>query len=150
MMNGFADRNRLAAPRAFDGTEPGFLVRHDNSPRSIVTSVNQIAMVRAKWHDAPVNNQFVSLYKQRIHRSLHPRQQQFRRLGTNAGTMKRDYLFLLPTNSQMLPFDLSADELKSHSVLKSSGASPKFLITLASLKLPVAGSPLRLKATAPT
>jgi hypothetical protein len=35
-------------------------------------------------------------------------------------------------------------------VLKSSGTSPNFLITLASLKSPVAGSPVRLKATAPT
>lgn len=75
MMNGFADRNRFATPRAFDGTEPGFLVRHDSSPRSIATSVNQIAVARAEWHGAPSANQFVSLYAQRIHRRLHPRQQ---------------------------------------------------------------------------
>jgi hypothetical protein len=35
-------------------------------------------------------------------------------------------------------------------VLRSSGTSPNFLITLASLKSPVAGSPVRLNATAPT
>jgi hypothetical protein len=33
--------------------------------------VNQIAVVRAEWHDALFANQFVSLYTQRIHRSLH-------------------------------------------------------------------------------
>jgi hypothetical protein len=38
----------------------------------------------------------------------------------------------------------------SHDPLKSSGTSPNFLITLASLKSPVAGSPVRLNATAPT
>ena len=65
-------------------------------------------------------------------------------------TLKREDLVLLPTNLQAQPFDLSADELKGHSVLKSSGTSPNFLITLASLKSPVAGSPVRLKATAPT
>jgi hypothetical protein len=59
-------------PRAFDGTEPGFLVRHDNSPRSIVTSVNHIAVIRTEWHDALFAKQFVSFYTQRIHRSLHP------------------------------------------------------------------------------
>ncbi|MCK1711312.1 hypothetical protein IVA83_20305 [Bradyrhizobium sp. 143] len=37
-----------------------------------------------------------------------------------------------------------------HSVLRSSGTSPNFRISLASPKSPVAGSPLRLKATAPT
>jgi hypothetical protein len=93
-------------------------------------------------------NQFVSRYTRRIHRSLHPRQQQFRRRSANAGTLKREDLFLAPTNLQVQP-DLSAGELKGHSVLKSSGTSPNFLITLASLKSPVAGSPVRLKATAP-
>jgi hypothetical protein len=39
---------------------------------------------------------------------------------------------------------------RHHNALKSSGTSPNFLITLASLKLPVAGSPVRLNATAPT
>src|ERR1700722_421703 len=34
----------------------------------------------------------------------------------------------------------------SHNALKSSGTSPNFLITLASLKSPVAGSPVRLKS----
>jgi len=34
MMNSFADRNRFAAPRAFDAAETGFLVRQDN-PQSI-------------------------------------------------------------------------------------------------------------------
>jgi hypothetical protein len=144
----FADRNRFATPRAFDGTKPGFLVRHDSSPRSIVTSVNH--MVRAEWHDALFANQFVSLCTQRIHRSLHPCQQQFCRRSTNAGTLKREDLILLPANLQAQPFDLSADELKGHSVLKSPGTSPNFLITLASLKSPVAGSPVRLNATAPT
>jgi hypothetical protein len=37
-----------------------------------------------------------------------------------------------------------------HSALRSSGTSPNFLITSASLKTPVAGSPVRLNATAPT
>src|ERR1700722_5337971 len=37
-----------------------------------------------------------------------------------------------------------------HNAFKSSGTSPNFLITLASLKSPVAGSPVRLNATAPT
>ena len=36
-----------------------------------------------------------------------------------------------------------------HNPLKSSGTSPNFLITLASPKSPVAGSPVRLNATAP-
>jgi hypothetical protein len=36
-----------------------------------------------------------------------------------------------------------------YNVLKSSGTLPNFLITVASLKSPVAGSPVRLKATAP-
>jgi hypothetical protein len=35
-------------------------------------------------------------------------------------------------------------------VLRSSGTSPNFLMTFASPKLPVAGSPVRLNATAPT
>jgi hypothetical protein len=87
---------------------------------------------------------------QRIHRSLHPLKQQFRRRRTNAGTLKREDFILLPTNLQAQPFDLGADELKGHSALKSSGTSPNFLISLASLKSPVEGSPLRLKATAPT
>ena len=42
------------------------------------------------------------------------------------------------------------DHHSPHSVLKSSGTSPNFLTTLASLKSPVAGSPVRLYATAPT
>lgn len=51
--------------------------RKTDSPRpsscpSIVTSVNQIAVVRAEWHDALFANHLVSLYTQRIHRSLHP------------------------------------------------------------------------------
>jgi hypothetical protein len=89
-------------------------------------------------------------YTQRIHRSLHPCQQQLCRRSTDAGTLKREDLFLLPTNLQVQPFDFSADELKGHSVLKSPGTSPNFLTTLASLKSPVAESPVRLKATAPT
>src|SRR5438445_10100803 len=82
--------------------------------------------------------------------SLHSRQQQFSRRGTNLGTLKREDLFLLPANLQAQSFDLSGDELKGHSALKSSGTSPNFLITLASPKSPVAGSPVRLKVTAPT
>ena len=39
--------------------------------------------------DALFADHFVSLYAQRIHRSLHPRQQQFCRSSTNAGTLKR-------------------------------------------------------------
>ena len=69
---------------------------------------------------------------------------------TNAGPLKGEYLGLLLSDLQPQPFDLGADELKGHSELKSSGTSPNFLITLASLKSPVAGSPVRLKATAPT
>jgi len=37
-----------------------------------------------------------------------------------------------------------------HNALRSSGTSPNFLINLASPKTPVAGSPVRLNATAPT
>jgi len=37
-----------------------------------------------------------------------------------------------------------------HSVLRSSGTSPNLRISLASPNSPVAGSPLRLKASAPT
>jgi hypothetical protein len=37
-----------------------------------------------------------------------------------------------------------------YNVLKSSGTSPNFLMTFASPKFPVAGSPVRLNATAPT
>jgi hypothetical protein len=91
--------------------------------------VNQIALVRAELHDALFADQFVSLYTQRIHRSSHPCQQQFCRRSPNAGTLKREDLFLLPTNMEAQPFDLSADELKNHSALKSSGTSPNFLIT---------------------
>jgi hypothetical protein len=112
--------------------------------------VNHIAIVCASWHNALFANQFVSLYTQRIHRSLHPCQQQVRRRRTNAGTFKHEDLILLPANLQAQSFDSSADELKGHSVLKSFGTSPNFLITLASPKQPVAGSPVRLKATAPT
>src|SRR5580692_6436200 len=36
-----------------------------------------------------------------------------------------------------------------HNALKSSGTSPNFRNTVASLKSPVAGSPVRLNATAP-
>src|SRR5450759_3571218 len=89
--------------------------------RSITTSVNHIAVVRASWHDALFADQFVSFYTQRIHRSLHSRQQQFCRRSTNAGTSKREDLILLPANLQTQPFDLSADEWKGQSVLKSSG-----------------------------
>jgi hypothetical protein len=74
--------------------------------------VNQIAVVRAEWHDALVAKQSVSLYTQRIHRSLHPCQQQFRRRSTNAGTLKRENFILPPTNLQVQPFDFSADELR--------------------------------------
>jgi hypothetical protein len=83
--------------------------------------VNHVALIRADWHDVLFANQFVSLYTQRIHRSLHPCQQQFRRRSTDAGTLKREDLFLLSTNLQAQPFDLSADELKGNNVLKSSG-----------------------------
>jgi hypothetical protein len=41
-------------------------------------------------------------------------------------------------------------ELETYSPLKSSRTSPNFLIALASLKSPVAGSLVRLKATALT
>jgi hypothetical protein len=37
-----------------------------------------------------------------------------------------------------------------HNVLRSSGTSPNFFNTFASLKSPVAGSPVQLNATAPT
>jgi hypothetical protein len=60
--------------------------------------VNHIAVVCASWHNALFANQFVALYAQRIHRSLHPCQQQFRRRNTNAATLKREDLVLLPTN----------------------------------------------------
>jgi hypothetical protein len=40
--------------------------------------------------------------------------------------------------------------LLPYNVLKSSGTSPNFLMTFASPKSPVAGSPVRLNATAPT
>ena len=106
-------------------------------------------IIRAEWHSA-LREPICLVYTQRIHRSLHPCQQQFRRRGTDAGTLKREDLFLLPTNLPVPPVDLSADELKGHSVLKSSGTSSNLLITLASLKSPVAGLPVRLKATAPT
>jgi hypothetical protein len=43
-----------------------------------------------------------------------------------------------------------ANVVEVHSALKSSGTSPNFLITVASLKSPVAGSPERLNVTAPT
>src|SRR5437660_1352696 len=79
---------------------------------TIAPSVNQIAVVPATCHDALFANQFVSLYTQRIHRSLHPCKQQFRRRSTNAGTLKREDLFLLPANLQVQPFNLIADELK--------------------------------------
>jgi hypothetical protein len=46
--------------------------------------------------------------------------------------------------------DFIMNAVDVHSALKSSGTSPNFLITLASLKSPVAGSPERLNATAPT
>jgi hypothetical protein len=46
----------------------------------------------------------------------------------------------LPANLQAQPFDLSADESKGHSALRSIGMSPNFLITSASLKSPVAES----------
>jgi hypothetical protein len=69
--------------------------------------VNHIAVARADLHVALFADQFVSLYAQRIHRCLHPRQQQFRRRGTKAGTLKRKDLFLLPTDLQVQPFDLS-------------------------------------------
>ena len=103
-MNGFADRDGFPATWALDGTEPGFPVRHDGSYRSIVASVNQAALACAEWHDVPFASQFVSLYAQRIHRSLHPCQQQFGRRSTNAGTLKRQDLFLLPANLQAQPF----------------------------------------------
>jgi hypothetical protein len=109
--------------------------------------VNHI--IRAEWHSA-LREQICLVYTQRIHRSLHPCQQQSRRHRTDAGALKVDDLILLPANLQAQPFDLSSDELKGHSALKSSGTSPNLLITLASLKSPVAGSPVRLKATAPT
>ena len=38
----------------------------------------------------------------------------------------------------------------AYNVFKSSGTSPNFRNTVASLKSPVAGSPVRLNATAPT
>jgi hypothetical protein len=55
-------------------------------------------VVCASWHNALFANQFVALYAQRIHRSLHPLKQQFRRRRTNAGTLKREDFILLPTN----------------------------------------------------
>jgi hypothetical protein len=46
--------------------------------------------------------------------------------------------------------DFVANVVEVHNAPKSSGTSPNFLITLASLKSPVAGLPVRLNATAPT
>jgi len=43
----------------------------------------------------------------------------------------------------------SWDGWQRHNTLKSSGTSPNFRKTVASLKSPVAGSPVRLNATAP-
>jgi hypothetical protein len=80
------------------------------------------------WHDALFANQFVSFYTQRIHRGLLPRQQQFCRRRANAGTSKREN-----------PFICAEIEKLRHSVLKSSGTPMNFLITLPSLKSPVAG-----------
>jgi hypothetical protein len=48
------------------------------------------------------------VYAQRIHRSVHPCQQRFHRRSTNA--LKRENLFLLPTNLQVQPFNLIADD----------------------------------------
>lgn len=45
---------------------------------------------------------------------------------------------------------LLAGIIELHSALRSSGTSPNLRITVASPKSPVAGSPVRLKATAPT
>src|ERR1700732_3513295 len=45
---------------------------------------------------------------------------------------------------------VSSGSTELHSALKSSGPSPNSRITVASPKSPVAGSPVRLKATAPT
>src|ERR1700681_2011814 len=53
---------------------------------------------------------------------------------------------IAPTNLQYA----TADNYEPHSALKSFGTSPNFLITVASLKSPVAGSPVRENATAPT
>ena len=47
------------------------------------------------------------------------------------------------------PRDLVADPVALHSALRSAVTLPDFRITLASPKSPVAGSPVRLKATAP-
>src|ERR1019366_5744698 len=55
----------------------------------------------------------------------------------------------LPTYLQAHSFDFGADECEGHNALKSSGTSPNFRNTVASRKSPVAGSPLRLNATAP-
>jgi hypothetical protein len=58
--------------------------------------------------------------------------------------------FLLATYLHAHARDFVANVFEIHSTLKSSGTSPNFLITVASLKSPVAGSPVRLNATAPT
>jgi hypothetical protein len=52
--------------------------------------------------------------------------------------------------SEVEPLFYIARNIDHPSVLKSSGTSPNFLTTLASLKSPVSGSPVRLNATAPT
>jgi hypothetical protein len=48
------------------------------------------------------------------------------------------------------PRDLVPGQVDLHRALRSPGTSPNFRITSASPKSPVAGSPLRLNATAPT
>src|ERR1700738_59083 len=48
------------------------------------------------------------------------------------------------------PHDLVENPIELHSADRSSGTSPNFRISLASPNSPVAGSPLRLNAIAPT
>lgn len=60
--------------------------------------------------------------------------------------ISRCWAWILPAHAR----DFVADPVELHSALSSSGTSPNFRISLASPNSPVAGSPLRLKATAPT
>jgi hypothetical protein len=64
--------------------------------------------------------------------------------------LKRENINTVPMYLQAHSVEFGLYIFERHNPLKSSNTSPNFLITLASLKSPVAGSPVRLNATAPT
>jgi hypothetical protein len=91
-----------------------------------------------------------SLLAQAFDIRAHPGEQHLGRDRRCTGPLQHPDLALVGPDLSAHSRDLVPDPVDLYGALRSSGTSPNFRITWASPKSLVAGSPLRLKATAPT